>query len=102
MKEVVQQDDLLRVLRPPCWCCARRRSDAFTDDGDLPVIEGTLIRLQAGHLPGDRDPKPVWLWSSRAGADPAAMDRLRQGCWQAVRSLTSLFWLYSGRGAAYG
>ena len=31
-------------------------------DGDLPVIEGTLIRLQVDHLPGDRDPKPVWLW----------------------------------------
>jgi hypothetical protein len=37
-------------------------------DGDLPVIEGTLIRLQAGRLPGDRDPKPVWLWFSRTGA----------------------------------
>jgi hypothetical protein len=37
-------------------------------DGELPVIDGTLIRLQAGHLPGDRDPKPVWLWSSHAGA----------------------------------
>ena len=33
-------------------------------DGDLPVIEGTLIRLQVDHLPGDRDPKPVWLWFS--------------------------------------
>ena len=30
----------------------------------LPVIEGTLIRLQVDHLPGDRDPKPVWLWWS--------------------------------------
>src|SRR5256886_1914038 len=48
-------------------------------DGDLPVIEGTLIRLQVDHLPGDRDPKPVWLWSSRTGADPAAVDRV----WQA-------------------
>src|ERR671923_94629 len=28
-------------------------------DGPLPVIEGTLIRLQVEHLPGDRDPKPV-------------------------------------------
>src|SRR5437773_9402133 len=28
-------------------------------DGPLPVIEGTLIRLQVDHLPGDRDPKPV-------------------------------------------
>ena len=47
--------------------------------GDLPVIDGTLIRLQVDHLPGDRDPKPVWLWSSAAGAAPAAMDRM----WQA-------------------
>jgi hypothetical protein len=37
-------------------------------DGPLPVIEGTLIRLQAGHLRGDRNPKPVWLWSSATGA----------------------------------
>jgi DDE superfamily endonuclease len=48
-------------------------------DGDLPVIEGTLIRLTVDHLPGDRDPKPVWLWWSRTGAEPADVDRL----WQA-------------------
>ena len=47
-------------------------------DGDLPVIEGTLIRLQVDYLPGDRDPKPVWLWWSRTGAAPADVDR----CWQ--------------------
>ena len=33
-------------------------------DGELPVIDGTLIRLTVEHLPGDRDPQPVWLWSS--------------------------------------
>ena len=48
-------------------------------DGDLPVIEGTLIRLQVDHLPGDRNPKPVWLWCSRTGAAPGEVDRL----WQA-------------------
>jgi DDE superfamily endonuclease len=48
-------------------------------EGPLPVIDGTLIRLQVDHLPGDRDPKPVWLWFSRTGADPAAVDRV----WQA-------------------
>jgi hypothetical protein len=48
-------------------------------DGELPVTEGTLIRLQADHLPGDRHPRPVWLWSSATGADPGAVDRL----WQA-------------------
>src|SRR6516165_8886797 len=47
-------------------------------DGDLPVIEGTLIRLQVDHLPGNRDPKPVWLRWSRTGAAPADADR----CWQ--------------------
>jgi hypothetical protein len=48
-------------------------------DGPLPVIDGTLIRLQVDHLPGDRDPKPVWLWCSAAGVPPAGVDRL----WQA-------------------
>ena len=48
-------------------------------DGELPVIEGTLIRLQVDHLPGDRNPKPVWLWSSHTSASPADVNR----CWQA-------------------
>jgi hypothetical protein len=48
-------------------------------DGPLPVLEGTLIRLQVDHLPGDRDPRPVWLWWSATGALPAGVDR----CWQA-------------------
>ena len=55
------------------------RSAWISHDGPLPVIEGTLIRLQAGHLPGDRHPKPVWLWCSAAGVPPAEVDR----CWQA-------------------
>jgi hypothetical protein len=55
-----------------------RRAAWLDHDGDLPVIEGTLIRLQVDYLPGDRAPKPVWLWWSRAGALPADVDR----CWQ--------------------
>jgi hypothetical protein len=47
--------------------------------GKLPVIDGTLIRLQVDRLPGDRDPKPVWLWFSRTGATAEEVDR----CWQA-------------------
>ena len=47
--------------------------------GALPVIEGTLIRLTVDHLPHDRAPKPVWLWTSRPDADPAEADL----CWQA-------------------
>ena len=48
-------------------------------DGELPVIEGTLIRLAVDHLPGDRSPEPLWLWSSRAGTSGAEVDRT----WQA-------------------
>ena len=48
-------------------------------DGPLPVIEGTLIRLAVDHLPGNRSPEPLWLWSSRAGTSGAEVDRT----WQA-------------------
>jgi DDE superfamily endonuclease len=58
-----------RLTHRTCW---------LDHDGDLPVMEGTLIRLQVQHLPGDRDPKPVWLWSSATGATAADVDR----CWQ--------------------
>ena len=47
--------------------------------GDLPVIEGTLIKLTVDHLPHDHHPKPVWLWTFRPDADPAEVNR----CWQA-------------------
>ena len=59
-----------RLTHRGCW---------IDHDGELPIIEGTLIRLQVEHLPGDRDPKPVWLWSSTTGATAADVDR----CWQA-------------------
>ena len=48
-------------------------------DGELPLVEGTLIRLQVDHLPGSRDAEPVWLWSSRAAAAEDEVNR----AWQA-------------------
>ena len=59
-----------RLTHRTCW---------LDHGGPLPVIEGTLIRLQVDHLPGDRDPKPVWLWCSATGTAPEDVDRL----WQA-------------------
>lgn len=38
-------------------------------DGDLPVIEGTVVGLCVERLPGDRSPKPVWLWVSKPISD---------------------------------
>jgi hypothetical protein len=43
--------------------------------GELPIIAGTLIRLQVERLPGDHTPKPVWLWTSVTGASDADVDR---------------------------
>lgn len=55
-----------RLTHRGCWA---------DHDGELPVLEGTLIRLQVEHLPGDRDPKPVWLWTSTTSASITDVDR---------------------------
>ncbi|MFB7850819.1 NF041680 family putative transposase [Streptomyces sp. NPDC056053] len=55
------------------------RSSWLDHDGELPLVEGTLIRLKVEHLSNDRDAPPVWLWSSKTGATPDDVDRF----WQA-------------------
>ncbi|MFI6340998.1 NF041680 family putative transposase [Streptomyces sp. NPDC050535] len=55
------------------------RSAWIDHDSELPVVEGTLIRLTVDHLPGGGDPLPVWLWSSKTGMTSEDVD-LR---WQA-------------------
>ncbi|SCK32035.1 hypothetical protein YW7DRAFT_02583 [Streptomyces sp. AmelKG-E11A] len=47
--------------------------------GALPVIEGTVIRLQVDHLPSGATPTPVRLWWSDTDATKSDVDRL----WQA-------------------
>jgi hypothetical protein len=37
--------------------------------GTLPLVEGTIIHLAVEHLPGNRTPKPVWLWFSHLITD---------------------------------
>jgi hypothetical protein len=54
------------------------RSSWLDHDGELPVVEGTLIRLTVEHLSKDRDAPPVRLWSSKTGAAPDDVDRFRQ------------------------
>jgi hypothetical protein len=55
------------------------RRAAWTGSGELPIIAGTVIRLQVDRLPSGAIPKPVWLWWSGVDATPADVDRL----WQA-------------------
>jgi hypothetical protein len=62
-------------LGPPAPQLERRASWA-DHDGQLPIVEGTLIHVGVQHLPGDRDPKPLWLWSSDPDAAAVDLDRL--------------------------
>ncbi|MCX5206066.1 transposase [Streptomyces sp. NBC_00237] len=57
----------------------QQRSAWRDHPGKLPVIEGTVIRLQVDHLPSGGDPKPLWLWWSRPTATTAETDL----AWQA-------------------
>jgi hypothetical protein len=56
------------------------RRAAWMDSTDLPLIEGTVIRLEVARLPSGATPKPFWLWWSGTAATPTQVD-LR---WQAL------------------
>jgi hypothetical protein len=53
----------------------QRRAGWAAHPGRLPLVEGTLILVRVDRLPGDRAPKPVWLWHSHPEA--ADLDVLR-------------------------
>jgi DDE superfamily endonuclease len=54
------------------------RRAAWADCPQLPVIAGTVIRLEVDRLPSGAIPKPVWLWWSQVDATPADVDRMWQ------------------------
>ncbi len=54
----------------------QKRGPWLDHQGEIPLIHGTLIRLKVDHLPGDRDAKPLWLWSSAVGIDTGHLDRI--------------------------
>ncbi|MCX5233492.1 NF041680 family putative transposase [Streptomyces sp. NBC_00233] len=54
----------------------RRQGGWARRDGELPIVEGTLVHLAVEHLPGNRDPKPLWLWHSDPDAGAHDVDRL--------------------------
>lgn len=59
-------------------CLTRRAAWVGWDGEPLLVIAGTLVRRTVEHLPGERNPKPVWLWSSATGLTCGQVDRLWQ------------------------
>lgn len=60
-----------------------RRGAWIGHPGPLPIVEGTLIRLVVEHLPGQRQAKAVWLWSSPTGTDTDEPAAVITRCWQA-------------------
>jgi hypothetical protein len=54
------------------------RSAWVSQLGNLPVIEGTVIRLQVEYLPSGATPKPMWLWWSGTDATDTHVDLLWQ------------------------
>lgn len=48
------------------------RSGWSDHEGELPIIEGTIMSLNVEYLPGDRTPTPVWLWVSKPVPDSGA------------------------------
>jgi DDE superfamily endonuclease len=50
----------------------------WADHDGVPIIEGTVIRLQVDRLPGEGAPKPLWLWFSDTAAQACDVDRLWQ------------------------
>jgi hypothetical protein len=55
------------------------RRAAWADCPDLPVLEGTVIRLDVARLPSGATAKPVWLWwSAPHDPDAATVDLLWQ------------------------
>jgi hypothetical protein len=55
------------------------RTAWVTHAGKLPILEGTVVRLEVDRLPSRATPKPVWLWHSGIDLDPHQIDLL----WQA-------------------
>ena len=71
-----------RLTHRGCW---------LDHDGELPVIEGTLIRLQVEHLPGDRDPETACGCGPPPPAPPPAdVDRCVAGVPAPLRPRTHL------------
>jgi hypothetical protein len=53
-----------------------RRGGWSDHPGPLPIIEGTLLHVRVQHLPGERTPKPLWLWHSDPDASQLDLARL--------------------------
>lgn len=81
IQESTTRHDRFGAVTARCWQRLHpkleRRQGGWADHpGDLPNVEGTLVHLAVERLPGNRDPKPLWLWHSVPDATVHDVDRL--------------------------
>ncbi|WP_224275573.1 NF041680 family putative transposase [Streptomyces sp. LS1784] len=81
VQESATRHDRFGTVTARCWGrlhpkLERRQGGWANHDGELPIVEGTLVHLAVEHLPGNRDPKPLWLWHSVPDAAAHDVDRL--------------------------
>lgn len=53
-----------------------RQAGWATFTGVLPIVAGTVIRVQVQHLPGDRRPADLWLWHTAPAGTGFDLDLL--------------------------
>jgi hypothetical protein len=80
-QESASVHDRFGVVRARCWerlhpKLERRQGGWVDHNGELPIVEGTLVHLAVERLPGNRAPKPLWLWHSVPDATAHDLDRL--------------------------
>ncbi|MCX5208237.1 transposase [Kitasatospora sp. NBC_00240] len=81
VQESATRHDRFGAVTARCWGrlhpkLERRQGGWTGHEGELPIVEGTLVHLVVEHLPGNRDPKPLWLWHSVPDATAHDVDRL--------------------------
>jgi len=54
----------------------QKRGPWLDHEGEIPITQGTLVRLKVEHLPGEREAKPLWLWSTATGIDTTHLNRI--------------------------
>jgi DDE superfamily endonuclease len=80
VQESTTVHDRFGAVTARCWGRLHPRLDRrgpwTGHEGELPIVEGTLVHLKVEYLPGNRDPKPLWLWHSVPDAGAHDVDRL--------------------------
>lgn len=76
----------------------KRRGDWADHEGGIPIVEGTLVHLAVEYLPGNRAPRPLWLWQ-HSDPDTAVHDADRP--WRIFLSRHRILRRLAAAGAAY-